>query len=121
MHQPIDIAVEDATSADALWCLQQYYSELNARFETGFDISLSPGTQPEAITPPHGYMLIARLAGKPVGCAMLKLMGDGVGYIKRMWVSKDVRGLGLGRKLLQELETLGRDCKLEVLQLETNK
>jgi ribosomal protein S18 acetylase RimI-like enzyme len=37
-----------------------------------------------------------------------------------MWVSPDARGIGLGRRLLQELEGLARDAEVKVLRLETN-
>lgn len=117
----VTFAVEDPLSKDAQWCLNEYFKELNSRFENGFDLRLSPHAQPEVMTPPKGYLLIARLAGAPVGCGALKLMGDGIGDIKRMWVSKDARGLGLGRRFLGEIENLARDCKLRLLRLETNK
>ena len=37
-----------------------------------------------------------------------------------MWVAPDARGIGLGRRLLQELERLARDAGVESLRLETN-
>ena len=38
-------AIEDPTSADARWCFNQYFAELNRRFEGGFDPGLrSPPT-----------------------------------------------------------------------------
>ena len=44
---------------------------------------------------------------------------SGVGYIKRMWVARTVRGLGLGRRLLTELEERARAYGVNRLQLET--
>ena len=38
-----------------------------------------------------------------------------------MWVSPDVRGLGLGRRLLRELEDLARDHGATAAHLETNR
>jgi ribosomal protein S18 acetylase RimI-like enzyme len=40
-------------------------------------------------------------------------------YIKRMWVARAVRGLGLGRRLLAELEERARCAGVRRLQLET--
>ena len=37
-----------------------------------------------------------------------------------MWVAKRARGLGLGRRLLQELERSAREMGVAVLHLETN-
>ena len=41
--------------------------------------------------------------------------------IKRMWVAPSVRGIGLGRRLLVELERHARAAGTKVLQLETNR
>jgi ribosomal protein S18 acetylase RimI-like enzyme len=38
-----------------------------------------------------------------------------------MWVSPTARGLGLGRRLLQDLERQARAAGAEVLHLETNR
>ena len=38
-----------------------------------------------------------------------------------MWVAPAARGIGLGRRLLQELERLAREAGVEVLRLETNR
>jgi ribosomal protein S18 acetylase RimI-like enzyme len=38
-----------------------------------------------------------------------------------MWVAPEARGLGLGRRLLQELERHARDTGVEVLHIETNR
>ncbi|MFL5980671.1 MAG: GNAT family N-acetyltransferase, partial [Gaiellaceae bacterium] len=42
-------------------------------------------------------------------------------YLKRMWVSPDLRGVGLGRRLLRELEELARAHGAGAVQLETNR
>src|SRR5918994_3416882 len=36
----ITVEIEAPESADAQWCLEQYFAELDARFEDGFDVSL---------------------------------------------------------------------------------
>ena len=37
-----------------------------------------------------------------------------------MWVSPDARGLGLGRRILEELERHAREAGVTVVRLETN-
>ena len=112
--------VEKPTSTDARWCIEQYFSELNARFETGFDPSLSISADAHELTPPAGALLIPRVGARPVGCGALKFHPGAPAELKRMWVAPEMRGIGLGRRLLQELERHARDNGVEVLRLETN-
>jgi len=115
------ITVEDPAGRDAEWCVSQYFSELAERFDEGFDAAQSIPADAAELRPPHGVFLIARLDGAPVGCGALKVIGEGVGSVKRMWVSTSVRGIGIGRRLLLALEEEGRKLGLETLRLETNK
>jgi DNA-binding MarR family transcriptional regulator/GNAT superfamily N-acetyltransferase len=117
----IRFTIEEPTSADARWCIDQYFSELNARFEAGFNPSLSISADAHELTLPSGALLIARLRGRPVGCGALKFHPGEPAELKRMWVAPEARGLGLGRRFLQELERQARDRGVEVLRLETNR
>jgi ribosomal protein S18 acetylase RimI-like enzyme len=72
------------------------------------------------LTPPRGLVLVARRDGRPVGCAGLKLVGDGVGEVKRVWVSTEARGAGIGRRLMDEVEARARAAGCDRLRLDTN-
>jgi DNA-binding MarR family transcriptional regulator/ribosomal protein S18 acetylase RimI-like enzyme len=116
----ITVDVEDPDGADARWCLEQYYSTLAERFEGGYDrLRAIPATAAE-MSPPRGAFLVARLHGEPVGCGGLKGYDDAPPDIKRMWVAPSVRGLGLGRRLLRELEAHARAQGAKSVRLETN-
>jgi DNA-binding MarR family transcriptional regulator/GNAT superfamily N-acetyltransferase len=117
----VRFAIEDPTSADARWCIAQYFSELNERFEAGFDPSMSNPADAHELTPPAGALLIARLRARPVGCGAIKFHAGAPAELKRMWVAPEARGIGLGRRLLQELERHARDNGVKVLRLETNR
>jgi DNA-binding MarR family transcriptional regulator/GNAT superfamily N-acetyltransferase len=116
----VKIAVTDPASPDARWCIEQYYAELNTRFEAGFDPTLGISAHPHELTPPNGLLLVARLREEPVGCGALKFHDNAPAELKRMWVAPQARGLGLGRRLLQELEQQAREAGVTVLHLETN-
>ena len=103
---------------DARFCLQTYYSELAVRFHEGYDPAVSPVADAE-MTPPAGLLLVASLHGEPVGCGALIFCPDAVGLVKRMWVAPAVRGLGLGRRLLYELEDRARARGVPLMRLET--
>ena len=117
----IEIRVENSCSEPARWCLDQFFRELKARFEAGFDPDLTITANPEEVTPPAGYFFLAALPDRPVGCGALKLTGEGTGQVKRMWISEEVRGLGLGRRMLEAIEAQARDCAVHLLRLETNR
>jgi DNA-binding MarR family transcriptional regulator/GNAT superfamily N-acetyltransferase len=116
----VRFAIEDPTTPDARSCLEQYFAELDVRFAAGFDPALSISADAHELTAPAGALLIARLRGRPVGCGALKLHRDAPAELKRMWIAPAARGLGLGRRLLEELERHACDAGVAVLRLETN-
>lgn len=116
----IELTPADPSSADVERCLQQYYAELAARFPGGFELRADHAPPVGEFAPPTGCMLIARLFGDPVGCGGIRTLEAGVGEIKRMWISPEVRGLGVGRRLLAELEQVARGRKLHTIRLDTN-
>ncbi len=114
----VEVRECDPRHRDARQCLQTYYGELAVRFRDGYDPALSPVADAE-MTPPAGLLLVASLHGEPVGCGVLIFCPDAVGLVKRMWVSPAVRGLGLGRRLLYELEDRARANGVRLMRLET--
>jgi len=116
----VTIAVEDPTTRDAQWCIGQYFAELDRRFESGFDPSRSIPADAHELVMPIGALLIARLRGEPIGCGALKFHGRAPAELKRMWVSPEMRGSGLGRRLLRELERHARSAGARAVRLETN-
>ena len=117
----VEIQADASDSADARWCLAQYFRELAGRFEAGFDPARSISANAAELTPPAGAFVIARLHGQSVGCGALKVKDRNIGEIKRMWVSPAARGLGVGRRILDKLEALAREFGVSVLRLETNR
>ena len=65
--------------------------------------------------------MVARLRDEPIGCGALKLHGRDPAEIKRMWVAPTARGLGLGRRLLRELEASAGRRGATRARLETNR
>jgi len=117
----VHIKAEAADSADARWCLEHYFRELDERFNTGFDPAKSNSVNAPELTPPAGVFLIARIGGQPIGCGALKVKDRNIGEVKRMWVCTDARGLGVGRRILETLEVVAREYGLCTLRLETNR
>jgi len=117
----VEVDIESPSSAAARFCIASYFSELNTRFDTGFDPSRSISADVAELTEPVGLLLVARLREEPVGCGALKLHGAEPAEIKRMWVAPAARGLGVGRRILSELEQRARERRVGLVRLETNK
>jgi GNAT superfamily N-acetyltransferase len=108
-------------SPDAEYCLAQYFAELVERFDSGFDPVRSLAPNLDGFEPPGGSFLVLRLDGKLVGCGGFKRDAPGTAYLKRMWVARDVRGRGLGRRLLAELEDRASAAGYRKVRLETEQ
>jgi DNA-binding MarR family transcriptional regulator/GNAT superfamily N-acetyltransferase len=117
----VEIAPIDPAHPHARHCLQAYFSELDRRFDAGFDPGRSAPVEEEALRGPGGLFLVASLRGKPIGCGGLRFHDDAPAEIKRMWVAESARGLGLGRRLLSELEDLAAEHGARAVRLETNR
>lgn len=81
----------------------------------------------EALGDPQGQILakggrifMALQDGVPVGCAALLRMADGGYEVAKMTVSEELRGSGLGRRLMQHCIDAGAEAGARRLYLETN-
>jgi putative acetyltransferase len=122
----LTIEQEPLTSVVAESLIAALNAELAARYP-------EPGAthfrlDPNEVAPGAGAFLVARLSGRPVACgalrslrdpALIRELGPHVGELKRMYVSADVRGQGIGRDLLARLEAEARALGLTRLVLET--
>ena len=116
----VEVAPVDPTHRHAQHCLAAYFADLDERFETGFDPDAALPIDLDALRPPVGTFLVATLRGEPVGCGALKHGGAEPPEVKRMWVSPTARGLGIGRRLLTEIEDLARANGNRRIRLDTN-
>lgn len=117
----VDVRPEDPTTAAARSCLSAYFRELEGRFDGGFDPQRSIAVDAADLVPPAGVLLVARLHDDPIGCGAVRFTSPTCAEIKRMWVAASSRGLGVGRRILLELETVARDRGARRVRLETNR
>ena len=115
----VELHVVDPAGADAQFCLGEYFAEIDRRFEAGFDPALSI-TGIDELRHPAGVFVVATLRSEPIGCGGVKLAGTWA-LLKRMWVAPSARGLGIGRRLLADLEQRARAHGARSVRLETNR
>ncbi len=89
---------------EAVAALSAYFTELDRRFEGGFDPGGALTADAPAFRPPAGRFLVARNDDEVVGCGALQRVDDRTAEIKRMWVAPGWRGVGLGSRLLAAVE-----------------
>jgi DNA-binding MarR family transcriptional regulator/GNAT superfamily N-acetyltransferase len=117
----VRIAPIDPAHAHARHCLREYVAELDRRFPGGFDPARSMSAEAAELRPPGGLLLVASLLSEPLGCGALKFHEGAPTEIKRMWVAESARGLGVGRRLLAELEAHAAQSSSPLVRLETNE
>jgi DNA-binding MarR family transcriptional regulator/GNAT superfamily N-acetyltransferase len=116
----VQITPVDPEHPDAQYCLAEYVAELNRRSTRGFDPSVGATALPHEVRPPAGQFFVAYLHAEPIGCGAVKHHPDAPAEIKRMWLAREARGLGLGRRLLETLEECATAGGARVAHIETS-
>jgi DNA-binding MarR family transcriptional regulator/GNAT superfamily N-acetyltransferase len=117
----VEVRELDPLHPDAQRCLTAYFTELEARSGHALDPATTASAKPHEMRPPSGVMLVAYLRGDAIGCGGLKRHGRKPSEIKRMWVDPAARGLGLGRRLLSELEHRAGQAGARAARIDTSR
>lgn len=107
----------DPREGDAAALIERLTAELAERYDF-----LDDGTgnfRPEDVSGHGAAFLVGRVNGVAIACGALKPMLPGVGELKRIFVTPEYRGNGVGRKLLKALEERGKNFGYSTLRLET--
>lgn len=115
----ITLGPVDPRSPVARECLTTYAAELRERFPEGYEDS--DLVDPAELEPPRGTLLVAHRGETPVACGGVRTLEPGVGEVRHMWVHRSYRRLGLGRRLLAELERIAADLGMHALRLGTHR
>jgi DNA-binding MarR family transcriptional regulator/GNAT superfamily N-acetyltransferase len=116
----VQVGRVDPADPHARYCMREYFAELDRRFEDGFDPSVSISAEDDELRSPAGIVLVATLRSEPIACGALKFHHGRPTELKRMWVAPTARGLGVGRRLLAELESEASRHGTRTIRLETN-
>jgi GNAT superfamily N-acetyltransferase len=81
------------------------------------DIAAGP---PADLVPPGGALLLARVDGEPAGIAGVRHLDTAAAEVKSMYVNRRHRGIGLGRRLLREVERIAAEHDCRRVRLDTS-
>lgn len=76
---------------------------------------------PADVTVPRSAFVIARQHGRPIGCGAVRPLTETTAEIKRMYIAPAARRLGIGRRILEELERLAAEFDYHDIWLETGR
>ena len=98
--------------------MRDYFNELGLEFDPdGLDRDLA---DPEAEYA-TGVLIVIERDGLAVGCAALRRVDSATGEIKRMYLSPEHRGRGLGELLLEAVLRMARSGGFSRLVLDTRR
>ena len=75
---------------------------------------------PADLVPPSGAFLLSRVDGEPAGIGGVRFLDTDVAEVKSMFVSPAYRGLGLGRRILAELDRIAAEHGCRALRLDSS-
>ena len=99
--------------------LSEYFAFRAATFPTpaGYRTTLP---EPHQFLEPEGVFLVVEVDAAVTGCGGIRSLGHGRFEVKHLWLRPEVRGRGLGRELLAELERRAIALGASELVLDTN-
>jgi GNAT superfamily N-acetyltransferase len=75
---------------------------------------------PVELDGPGGVMLLARVDGDPAGIGGVRYLEAEVAEVKSMFVAPAHRGIGLGRRILAELQRIAAEHGCRAVRLDTS-
>jgi ribosomal protein S18 acetylase RimI-like enzyme len=97
--------IEYASSLDFDLCFQGFDEELNSL--------------PGKYSPPHGVILLAKIADKIAGCVGLRKIENNICEMKRLYVKPEFRGKGIGKILIENVITESKKTGYLKMKLDT--
>jgi|SRR5581483_1500865 len=113
----VTVAPEPFESEDAQRLIRELDQGLAQLYTP--DQRFGPNFNASQIAGGRGTFLVARIDGRAVGCGAIRVLDDTTAEVKRMYVEPELRGRGVGRRVLDELERNARELGVRRLVLET--
>jgi len=116
MDEIVREEASDGTSGQGL--LGAFVAEIAALYP-GWTPTTGPSADPADFEPPRGRFIVVYTGAEPVACGGLNPLDRGAAEIKRLYVRPDMRGRGLARRILGELERVAVAQGYTAVRLDT--
>jgi len=118
----VSIDIVRATSAEEIATARMLFKEYEASL--GIELTFQGFARevaelPGSYAPPAGRLFLATDGTEPAGCVALRLLGDGVCEMKRLYVRPTARGARLGRRLTETVIREARAIGYTRMRLDT--
>jgi GNAT superfamily N-acetyltransferase len=97
----------------------QLIEELQTDLESFYPPESRHGFSVDRLIAEKVAFFVLRIDGEPAGCGGIKLIEDGYGELKRMYVRPQFRSAGLGKMILERLADQATSHGVTLLRLET--
>ena len=98
-----------------------FIREADGPLGEGVDLDAEIAAGPPAeLGEPGGVLLLARVDGEPAGIGGVRHLATEVAEVKSMFVAPANRGVGLGRRILTELERIAAERGCRAIRLDTS-
>ena len=111
------IAAEPFESPDARRLIDALDAHLASRYRP--EQRFGPNLKPAQLAAGLGTFLVARVDGRAVGCGAVRLLDPATVEVKRMYVEPELRGQGVAKEILTQLEAAARELGATRAVLET--
>jgi putative acetyltransferase len=111
----IDIGPEDPRQSD----VRRMIAESDAYMQELYPSESNHLVDADALAASDTVFLVARRNGELLGSVAFRVITPGHAEMKRMFVRREARGIGLGRRLLLALEHAARQKHIGRISLET--
>lgn len=121
----VRVKAVEPTSASADQAMRAYLHDVASSYHrrpaTPAEMETALSEHPsDGLAAPHGVFLVATTSADVVcGCVALARVAPGVGEVRRLHVDRRFRRLGLGRRLMLEVEDRARGMGFARLRLDT--
>lgn len=120
----LTFAVVNPASAEAIRILREYYADIvgtyHARPATPQEVDDAVADEPSTdLDGTTGVLIVAVRHGSVVGCGGLRFVDGSTSELTRVFVRPDQRGVGVGERIVMELEQRARNEDHDLLRLNT--